>query len=423
MAEDDIEGCWRAAGSATGRRSPGSTPLPGETLRRGPAYFRQPQRRRGSRAGGLRQDLAWRRPLPGRPGQRPGLARLHRPQPGDRRAARAARRRRATSPRCSTSPTRGRRPRRARWAPTTGGGSRAASGRCRATGRRRSGRLCRGLELRGAGPALRRAAQHHADLAAPGADQPQGVPRVMTDATDLPDLPDDPDAALAGEYVLRLLAPEEAAACAAREARDPAFAALVAAWRRGSRAARRRLCRGGAAGGSRAADHRAPLRRAARRPSPGSGASVGLWRAVRRRRSLAAAWLAGPRAAATRAGRGAGAAGLGARHPGRQRRGAPRGARAEASSSASTAPAARPRRGGRCELWVVEGATRPSRSACCRRGRSPGSRCRGTSPRGSDPAPSSPSPSRTRAARRPAPRPARRWRRAPSATCDTAPAR
>jgi len=54
----------------------------------------------------------------------------------------------------------------------------------------------------------------------------------MTDATDLPDLPDDPDAALAGEYVLRLLAPEEAAVCEAREARDPAFAALVAAWRR-----------------------------------------------------------------------------------------------------------------------------------------------------------------------------------------------
>lgn len=44
-------------------------------------------------------------------------------------------------------------------------------------------------------------------------------------------LPDDPDAALAGEYVLRLLGPEEAAACAAREVRDPAFAAEVAEWR------------------------------------------------------------------------------------------------------------------------------------------------------------------------------------------------
>ena len=51
--------------------------------------------------------------------------------------------------------------------------------------------------------------------------------------TDIPDrdLPEDPDTALAGEYVLRLLGPEEAAACAAREARDPDFAARVAAWR------------------------------------------------------------------------------------------------------------------------------------------------------------------------------------------------
>ena len=45
------------------------------------------------------------------------------------------------------------------------------------------------------------------------------------------DAPRDPDAALAGEYVLRLLGPDETAACAAREARDPRFAALVAAWR------------------------------------------------------------------------------------------------------------------------------------------------------------------------------------------------
>lgn len=46
-----------------------------------------------------------------------------------------------------------------------------------------------------------------------------------------PDLPDDPDSALAGEYVLRLLGPEETAACAEREARDADFAARVAAWR------------------------------------------------------------------------------------------------------------------------------------------------------------------------------------------------
>lgn len=48
--------------------------------------------------------------------------------------------------------------------------------------------------------------------------------------TDLPDLPDDPDTALAAEYVLRLLGPEEEAACAAREARDSDFAAEVARW-------------------------------------------------------------------------------------------------------------------------------------------------------------------------------------------------
>jgi anti-sigma-K factor RskA len=46
-----------------------------------------------------------------------------------------------------------------------------------------------------------------------------------------PELPEEADAALAAEYVLRLLGPEEAAACAAREARDPDFAALVARWR------------------------------------------------------------------------------------------------------------------------------------------------------------------------------------------------
>jgi anti-sigma-K factor RskA len=44
--------------------------------------------------------------------------------------------------------------------------------------------------------------------------------------------PGDPDdAALAAEYVLRLLDPEEEAACSARLARDPGFAADVARWR------------------------------------------------------------------------------------------------------------------------------------------------------------------------------------------------
>jgi anti-sigma-K factor RskA len=51
----------------------------------------------------------------------------------------------------------------------------------------------------------------------------------MSDPLD--QMPGDPDAALAGEYVLRLLGPEEEAAFAAREARDPEFAALVAVWR------------------------------------------------------------------------------------------------------------------------------------------------------------------------------------------------
>jgi anti-sigma-K factor RskA len=44
------------------------------------------------------------------------------------------------------------------------------------------------------------------------------------------DLPDDPDAALAAEYVLRLLDAAETAACEARLARDPAFAAEVVRW-------------------------------------------------------------------------------------------------------------------------------------------------------------------------------------------------
>ena len=52
----------------------------------------------------------------------------------------------------------------------------------------------------------------------------------MSDTSFLDDLPDDPDAALAAEYVLRLLDPAEEAACAARVAADPGFAAEVARW-------------------------------------------------------------------------------------------------------------------------------------------------------------------------------------------------
>jgi anti-sigma-K factor RskA len=43
--------------------------------------------------------------------------------------------------------------------------------------------------------------------------------------------PDGGDAALAAEYVLRLLDPAQEAACAARERDDPGFAAEVARWR------------------------------------------------------------------------------------------------------------------------------------------------------------------------------------------------
>ncbi len=53
----------------------------------------------------------------------------------------------------------------------------------------------------------------------------------MSDAVPLPDdPPEGPEATLAAEYVLRLLGPEEEAACAVRVERDPAFAAEVARW-------------------------------------------------------------------------------------------------------------------------------------------------------------------------------------------------
>ncbi len=52
---------------------------------------------------------------------------------------------------------------------------------------------------------------------------------AQDDFDDLP--PGGGDAALAAEFVLRLLDPAETAACAAREAADPGFAAEVARWR------------------------------------------------------------------------------------------------------------------------------------------------------------------------------------------------
>jgi anti-sigma-K factor RskA len=53
----------------------------------------------------------------------------------------------------------------------------------------------------------------------------------MSERDDAPLTPEEADDALAAEYVLRLLDPEEEAAVRARAARDPAFAALVEHWR------------------------------------------------------------------------------------------------------------------------------------------------------------------------------------------------
>ena len=249
-------------------------------------------------------------------------------------------------------------------------------------------RLCGGLELRGARPPLRRAAQHHADLAAPGADQPQGVPGVMTDAPDLPpDLPGDPDAALAGEYVLRLLDPEEAAACAAREARDPAFAALVAAWRADLEPLDAAYAEAAPPAGLERRSRRGCSARR-RRCWRGSGGAPGSGGRRPAAAALAALWLAtaAPRSAAAR--RAAGAAGLGARlvdsdvallavfEP-----------EAAVLSINRTSGAAAPGRS--LELWVIEGNDPPVSLGVLPTGRSPGCRCRASSPRASAPAPRS----------------------------------
>jgi anti-sigma-K factor RskA len=105
-----------------------------------------------------------------------------------------------------------------------------------------------------------------------------------------PELPEDPDTALAAEYVLRLLGPDDTAACAARAARDPAFAALVADWRAEFEALDvafpevappRRLGR------------RIEERLWGRRPSllARLWGSAGLWRAVAAAAVVAAVWL------------------------------------------------------------------------------------------------------------------------------------
>ena len=116
----------------------------------------------------------------------------------------------------------------------------------------------------------------------------------MTDTPDLrDDLPDDPDAALAGEYVLRLLGPEETAACAAREARDPAFAALVAAWRRDLEPLDAAYAEAAPPAGL---ERRITERLFGAPPSPFARLweSVGLWRAVAAAAVVAAVWLAVP---------------------------------------------------------------------------------------------------------------------------------
>ena len=136
-------------------------------------------------------------------------------------------------------------------------------------------RLCRGLELRRAGAALRGAAQHHADLAAPGAHQPQGVPRAMSDAT--------APAGSAGRSRHRAGRRVCAAPARARGDRRLRRARGARSGLRGagrglagrSRSVRRRLHAAGAAGGPGEADHRAALRRRAVAPSPGSGAAPG----------------------------------------------------------------------------------------------------------------------------------------------------
>ena len=156
------------------------------------------------------------------------------------------------------------------------------------------GRLRGGLELRGPGAALRGAAQHHAHLAPAGADQPQGVPRAMIDDdAQPPERPGDADAALAAEYVLRLLGP--AGGGRLRRAR-------------GARPRLRRAGRGVAGGSFEGLDgafapvappaaaagpHRgAALRGRSGRPGwRGSGGSVGLWRAVAAAAALVALYL------------------------------------------------------------------------------------------------------------------------------------
>ena len=96
---------------------------------------------------------------------------------------------------------------------------------------RRAWRLSRRGPLPGSGGALRRSAQHDADMAAPQPDQAEGLPEPMTDAHDTPGPQDGgDDAALAGEYALHLLDPEERRAFERRMAAEPRLRDLVREW-------------------------------------------------------------------------------------------------------------------------------------------------------------------------------------------------
>ncbi len=105
--------------------------------------------------------------------------------------------------------------------------------------------------------------------------------------------PEGADEALAGEYVLRLLGPEEHAAAARREATDPAFAAAAARWRADLE---------GLDAGFAPVEPPPRLRarteaRLFRAPASSLGrlwASAGLWRGLAVVAGAAAAWLALP---------------------------------------------------------------------------------------------------------------------------------
>ncbi len=202
-----------------------------ETLRRQPAYPRQSWRRRGGHAGGLREDLAQRRPLPGRARQRPGwIVAIARNTAIDRLRARRA-------------PTRD----IADMVDLADPGPTPEASAATADDRRRIERCLgqlppdRARAVRAAyveghsydelARALRRAAQYHADLAAAGADRAQEVPRVMSDArsssTTCPTIPTPcwPPSTCCGCSTRPRRPPAPTAS-----PRDPAFAAEVARW-------------------------------------------------------------------------------------------------------------------------------------------------------------------------------------------------